>query len=103
MRPAIGAKGSGSAQQPEPDVPGIGNLSWLTLSITRKGFGPQAIAFDSLDKYQLTSAEWRIYEIVADVPQDADVISYGLALMGDGKAWLDSVSVVVMDPPTGGR
>lgn len=79
------------------DVTGTGNLSWLRLSITKKGFGPQALAFDSVDKYPVTSAEWRIYEIVADVPQDADAISYGLALMGDGKAWLDSVSVEVID------
>ena len=78
------------------DLPGTGNLSWLRLSITRKGFGPQATAFDSMDKYPVTSAEWRIYEIVADVPQDAETISYGLALVGDGKAWLDSVSVEVV-------
>ena len=79
------------------DVSGTGNVSWLRLSIMRKGFGPQATAFDSLDKYPVTSVEWRISEIVADVPQDADSISYGLALVGDGKAWLDSVSTEVMD------
>jgi erythromycin esterase len=85
------------------DLQGTGNVSWLRLTVTRKGFGPHAMAFDSLDKYPVTSAEWRIYEIVADVPQDADAISYGLVLMGDGKAWLDSVSVEVVDPSTGGR
>lgn len=79
------------------DVSGTGNLSWLRLSISRKGFGPQATAFDSVDKYPVTAVEWRVYEIVADVPQDADSISYGLVLVGDGKAWLDSVSVEVMD------
>jgi erythromycin esterase len=79
------------------DVSGTGNLSWLRLSIVKKGFGPQATAFDSVDKYPVTSVEWRIYEIVADVPQDADSISYGLALVGDGQAWLDSVTVEVID------
>jgi AraC family transcriptional regulator len=72
-------------------------MSWLRLNIFRKGSGPQATAFDSLDKHPVTSAEWRIYEIVADVPQDADSISYGLYLVGDGKAWLDSVSVEAID------
>jgi erythromycin esterase len=76
---------------------GIDNMSWLRLNIFRKGSGPQATAFDSLDKHPVTSAEWRIYEIVADVPQDADSISYGLYLVGDGKAWLDSVSVEAID------
>jgi erythromycin esterase len=75
---------------------GVDNVSWLRLSVIRQGFGPQATAFDSLDKYPVTSAEWRIYEIVADVPPDADTISYGLYLVGDGKVWLDSVSVEVV-------
>jgi erythromycin esterase len=76
---------------------GADNMSWLRLSIVRKGSGPLSTAFDSLDKYPVTSAEWRTYEIVADVPQDADSISYGLFLTGDGKAWLDVVSVEVID------
>jgi erythromycin esterase len=79
------------------EVSGVDNISWLRLSIFRKEFGPQATAFDSLDKYPVTAAEWRNYEIVADVPQDADSISYGLYLVGDGKAWLDSVTVEVID------
>jgi erythromycin esterase len=79
------------------DTSGAGNLAWLRLSITKRGFGPQATAFDSADKYPVTSAEWRVYEIVADVPQDADAIYYGLALVGDGKAWLDSVTVEVVN------
>jgi erythromycin esterase len=76
---------------------GAGNRSWLRLSVTRKAFGPQATAFDSASQYPVTSAEWRVYEIVADVPADADAISYGLALTGDGRAWLDSVSLEVLE------
>jgi len=75
------------------DVSGVGNGSWLRLSVLKEGFGPQATAFDSLDNHPVTSADWRVYEIVADVPQDAESISYGLVLVGDGKAWLDSVSL----------
>jgi len=79
------------------EVSGVDNVSWLRLSVFRQGFGPQATAFDSLDKYPVTSAEWRVYEIVADVPLNADSISYGLYLAGDGKVWLDSVSVEVVE------
>jgi erythromycin esterase len=79
------------------ELAGAGNLSWLRLNVSRKAFGPQSAAFDSLDKYPIASAEWRIYEIFADVPKDADSISYGLVLVGDGKAWLDAVSVEVVD------
>ena len=79
------------------ELAGADNMSWLRLIVSRKASGPQSAAFDSLDKYPIASAEWRIYEILADVPTDADLISYGLVLMGDGKAWLDSVSVEVVD------
>jgi erythromycin esterase len=83
------------------EVSGMGNMSWLRLSVAKKGveqgFGTQAFAFDSMDKYPVTSAEWRIFEIVSDVPMDADSISYGLYLTGDGKAWLDSVSFEVVE------
>ena len=79
------------------EVSGVDNVSWLRLNVFGKGSGSQAMVFDSLDKYPVTSAEWRIYEIVADVPLDADSISYGLYLVGGGKSWLDSVSVEVFE------
>jgi hypothetical protein len=65
------------------------------LFITRKTSGPsdQGTVFDSLDQYPVSSAEWHAFQITADVPQDADAISYGLFLVGDGNAWLDSVSL----------
>jgi hypothetical protein len=31
------------------------------------------------------------------VPEDAEVIGFGLALVGDGQAWIDSVSIKVID------
>ena len=79
------------------DLAGADNMSWLRLIVSTKASGPQSAAFDSLNKYPIASAEWRIYEIIADVPKDADLISYGLVLVGDGNAWLDAVSVVVLD------
>lgn len=57
---------------------------------------PAAI-FDSLDEYRVDSSGWRTYEIVADVPGNADVISYGLFLAGVGTAWLDDVSLEVLE------
>jgi hypothetical protein len=43
----------------------------------------------------LASAGLRVTAI--DVPRNADSISYGLYLVGDGKGWLDSVSVEVVE------
>jgi len=80
------------------NIIGAGNLSWIRLNISRDKLDPQeGIIFDSLDKYPVTSNDWRMYEITADVPPDADGISYGLFLVGDGKAWLDSVALEVID------
>jgi erythromycin esterase len=79
------------------ELSGTGNMSWFRLSVSRNALGPQAVIFDSLDKYPVTSAEWVIYEIIADVPQDADTINYGLFLVGDGSAWLDTVSVQIIE------
>ena len=79
------------------ELSGAGNMSWLRLSVLRNGLGPKAIIFDSLDKYPLTSVDWITYEIIADVPQDADTINYGLFFVGDGSAWLDAVSVQIID------
>lgn len=54
--------------------------------------------FDSLDEHRVTSSEWRLYEIVADVPENAETISYGLYLAGAGTAWMDKVSVEAEEP-----
>jgi len=58
---------------------------------------PHGTGFDTLDQYPVNTPEWRRREIIADVPVDAASISYGLYLVGDGKAWLDSVSLQVVE------
>jgi erythromycin esterase len=54
---------------------------------------PGAVVFDSQIDYPVTTADWRAYEIEADAPDDADAISYGIHLVGKGRAWLDAVSI----------
>ena len=82
------------------DVTGPDNHAWLRLVVTRRTpflVDPRATVFDTLDQHPVNSPEWQTREIVADVPPDAASISYGLYLMGDGTAWLDSVSLQVME------
>ena len=45
----------------------------------------------------ITTPEWRMFEMVGDVPKDAERIDYGLALVGVGCAWLDSVALEVAE------
>lgn len=54
------------------------------------------IFYDSLDEHRVTSPEWRVFEIEADVPEGAGMISYGLYVGGSGSAWLDAVSFEVV-------
>lgn len=49
--------------------------------------------FDSLDAHRVTERSWETFEIEADVPEGAGMISFGLFLAGSGAVWLDAVSV----------
>ena len=40
----------------------------------------------------ITQNEWRDYEIVGEVAEDAVSINLGLMLLGNGRVWLDAVS-----------
>ena len=57
---------------------------------------PGSVVFDSRIDYPVTTTDWRAYEIEADVPDNADAISYGLHMVGKGRAWLDAVSIEVI-------
>jgi hypothetical protein len=73
------------------DVTGPGNQAYLWLRVTKKG---QNVAFyDNMADRPITAREWREVEIVGDVPLEAETIDYGYALVGDGRAWLDAVSL----------
>jgi hypothetical protein len=50
---------------------------------------------DDMADRPITTRQWQEYEIVGEVPEDAEMIDYGLALVGDGRAWIDAVSVEV--------
>ena len=52
---------------------------------------------DSLDEHRVTLSTWRVFEIEADVPEGAGMISYGLFLSGLGAVWLDDVSLELVE------
>jgi len=80
------------------DVSGPGNQAYLWLRVAKKSFGPSALLFyDNMGDRPITNNKWQIYEIAGKVPPDSDVIGFGLVLVGEGQAWLDSVSIKVID------
>lgn len=55
------------------------------------------VFFDDLNQVPITNSEWKTYEIVCQIPQDASSMDYGFVLVGKGKAWLDDVKVEVLE------
>ncbi len=57
------------------------------------------VFFDNMFDRPITSGEWRFYEIVGDVEEDAKDLSFGMTLAGRGKAYLDDVSIEDLGKP----
>ncbi len=62
-----------------------------------------SIAFDNMEKRRPRgTSDWKPYEVVLDVPDEAEEIYFGCLLVGPGKAWVDDLrfEVVGKDVPT---
>jgi erythromycin esterase len=80
------------------EVEGQGDRAHLWLHVRKEGFTPASILFvDDMADRPITTREWQVFEIVGDVPKDAVSIDYGLALIGVGRAWLDSAALEVVE------
>ena len=62
--------------------------------------------FDNMAGRPIRSVEWKAYEIIGDIDDDAAVLNLGMLLIGQGKAWIDTASfedlgrlVVRAEPP----
>lgn len=74
---------------------GASNRSWVTLSVAQQAAGRPAVAFEALEP--VVSGRWKTLQIRAAVPNDAETLTFGLVLVGDGKAWLDSIVLTATD------
>lgn len=73
------------------EVKGVGNEAELFLSAAPASRGEPTL-FVSTSERPITTKTWRYYEVEGVVPADADVITVGLVLAGNGRAYLDDVS-----------
>lgn len=76
---------------------------WLRISTSRaqawlrvdRSLG--TIGFlDSMQDRPIRSRNWTPFEIVGDCAKDAEHISFGMILQGNGNAWLDDVQIEVL-------
>jgi erythromycin esterase len=66
----------------------------LWLEITEPGDPySEPVFYESTADRPITSPDWQEYVILADVPIDADIITFGFAYSGDGEAWVDAMSL----------
>jgi erythromycin esterase len=71
-----------------------GSQAYLWLRIQKEGVGPASTPITTdLSNRPITTGDWRVFETIVNVPNDAGTIDFGLALVGDGRAWLDSVTL----------
>ena len=78
---------------------------WTGLWMRVDGSKNEVLAFDNMQNRAIKgTCDWEQYEIVLDVPEQAEQISFGLLLAGRGQAWMDDLKfeVVGKDVPTTG-
>jgi hypothetical protein len=67
--------------------------------------GTKSVAFDNMqDRPIKGTANWRKYDVVLDVPQDATGIFFGVLLSGSGTVWLSDAKFEIVGasvPATG--
>lgn len=61
---------------------------------------PQMGAFDNMQDRPINSAEWKHFDVVLPIAEDAERINVGMFLIGKGTAWIDDASLTVVDDKT---
>lgn len=79
-------------------APGIGAQLWFRVDRPKDDKGNRQMGgFDNMGSRPITGAEWQHYDIVLDVAEDASGVVLGMFLRGKGKAWIDDVSMEVVE------
>lgn len=70
----------------------------LWLRVDPKLEGGKLLGFDNMvDRPIKKTTEWRKYEIVMDVPSNANNLAYGALLVGQGQIWFGDIHFEVVD------
>ena len=74
---------------------------WAGLWMRVDGPGGKSLAFDNMqDRPIKGTTKWTKYEIVLDVPAQAEQIAYGVLLTGRGDVWIDDLKFDVVGNAT---
>src|SRR4029453_10374627 len=71
---------------------------WAALWMRVDGAKKSPLAFDNMgDRPIKGSADWKKYEIVLGVPEDAAQIAFGILMKGKGRVWGDDFKFEAVD------
>jgi hypothetical protein len=75
-------------------VESMDTTGWAGLWMRVDGEGQQKVlAFDNMQSRSITgTVEPAVYEVVLDVPDEAEQIAFGILLHGDGQVWIDDLA-----------
>src|SRR5207248_4009778 len=73
---------------------------WFRVHRASAGGRPVIGAFDNMQDRPIRDDEWKHFEIVGQIDDDATNISVGLLLLGTGKAWIDDATLEVVSEKT---
>lgn len=60
--------------------------------------GKKTLSFDNMQNRPIEgTTDWTAYEIVVEVPKESGWISYGALLNGNGKIWIDELTIEIVD------
>jgi hypothetical protein len=81
------------------DVKASDVSEWAGLWMRVDGRPKQTLAFDNMHERPIKgTADWRRYEVVLDVTDDATLIAFGILLQGSGTVWMSGVKLEEVGP-----
>ena len=61
----------------------------------------KSLSFDNMqDRPIKGNKDWKMYEIILDVPEESGTLNFGVLLSGIGKVWFDNIKFEVVDKLT---
>jgi hypothetical protein len=69
------------------------------------GLNKELLAFDNMGNRPIKgNTDWKLYEVVLDIPENTNKIAFGALLDGTGKVWIDDYNMEIVEktvPTTG--
>ena len=76
---------------------GVADWAGFWLRVDQEG-SEQSLSFDNMhDRPIKGTTDWKKYEIVLDVPNNASNIAFGALLAGTGQIWFANINFEIVD------